>query len=170
MWLHSRPRPPVGKTLRHQALSDFYCGAEKEAGLEALVAASQLLSLQLDHHQLLFLLRLAESLAELGTFLSADSVRIVAPVQPPGTVVAAVLPQLDLSLVLPAGAATHSPLPEPTVKLQVQPTLSTELKEPGPTPRPGPVPQPQPGPGLQEAAGRPGGSPELEFDTLSIRR
>ena len=82
-----------------------------------LALAPQLVSLQLDHYQLLFLLRVAEALGELGAFLASDSARIVA--KPTGMVVGAVLPQVDknfptfhpqfclfqvdISVILPAG-------------------------------------------------------------------
>merc|ERR1712142_791408 len=87
-------------------LTDFYGSQEKsqgEVGVHVLALASQLVSLQLDHHQLLFLLRLAESLSEMGAFLSSDSVNILQPMVPPGMVIGAVLPQLDLSVILPGG-------------------------------------------------------------------
>jgi len=81
--------------------------AEPTSSLHVLAHTTRLVSLQLDHHQLIFLLRLAESLSELSAFLSADTGNI----EPVESVVAigAVLPQLDVSIMLPA---IHSQ-PEP---------------------------------------------------------
>ena len=92
--------------------------AASTVSLHVLALSSQLVSLQLDHQQLLFLLRLAESLGELGAFLAADSARIEA--RPAGMVLGAVLPQVssqfpgfltcpltqvDLSIILPVSAS-----------------------------------------------------------------
>ena len=82
-------------------LAEFYGSKEEEdvkedgVGVHVLALAPQLVSLQLDHYQLLFLLRVAEALGELGAFLASDSARIVA--KPTGMVLGAVLPQVDTS-------------------------------------------------------------------------
>jgi len=111
VWIYAKPdKGPQVRTDRERPtrklLTDFYGSQEKsqgEVGVHVLALASQLVSLQLDHHQLLFLLRLAESLSEMGAFLSSDSVNILQPMVPPGMVIGAVLPQLDLSVILPGG-------------------------------------------------------------------
>lgn len=72
------------------------------AQIHVLATTSQLVSLQLDHHQLLFILRLLESVSELTSFLSADTTTILPP--SPGEtslVLGAVLPQVDISIILP---------------------------------------------------------------------
>ena len=150
VWVYARPqeaRTQARPTRR--LLTEFY-GEKQEVGLQVLVVASQPVSLQLDHHQLLFLLRLVESLAEMGAFLSCDSNRISAPNLPPGMVIGGVLPQLDISLILagdkdstvrvesPQEAAATSP--EETKELQpvldlsdplsVQPEASVATPEP----------------------------------------
>lgn len=116
-WVYARPEkethaPPSldrGRPSR-KLLTEFYGTSQEtsqeEVGVHVLALASQLVSLQLDHHQLVFLLRLAESLSEMGAFLSSDSVRIVAPLAPPGMVIGAVLPQLDVSVILPGGGVS----------------------------------------------------------------
>ena len=86
VWLYARP-DQVERPKR-KLLTEFYGATRKqEMGVEVLVVASQPVSVQLDHHQLLFLLRLVESLAEMGAFLSSDSSRISAPNTPPGMVI-----------------------------------------------------------------------------------
>lgn len=47
------------------------------ADLHVIAHVSNLVSLQIDHYQLLFLLRLSEEMTELSTFLSLDSNRIL---------------------------------------------------------------------------------------------
>ena len=81
-------------------LAEFYGSKEEEevvgedsVGVHVLALAPQPVSLQLDHYQLLFLLRVAEALGELGAFLASDSARIVA--KPTGMVLGAVLPQVN---------------------------------------------------------------------------
>ena len=83
-------------------LAEFYGSKEEEevvgedsVGVHVLALAPQPVSLQLDHYQLLFLLRVAEALGELGAFLASDSARIVS--KPTGMVLGAVLPQVDLN-------------------------------------------------------------------------
>ena len=134
-WIYAKPeevakpgqqekKPEVERPSR-KLLAEYYgtSNEEEEAAapavsLHVLALSSQLVSLQLDHHQLLFLLRLAESLGELGAFLAADSARIEA--RPAGMVLGAVLPQVscqfsgfltyplpqvDLSIILPVSAS-----------------------------------------------------------------
>jgi len=113
-WVYAKPekgaQPKVDKDRpSRKLLTQFYGSQEKsqeEVGIHVLALASQLVSLQLDHYQLVFLLRLAESLSEMGAFLSSDSVRIVDPMVPPGMVIGAVLPQLDVSVILPGGGVS----------------------------------------------------------------
>lgn len=50
---------------------------EKHADIHAIAHISNLVSIQIDHYQLLFLLRLAEDMNELSTFLSLDAERIL---------------------------------------------------------------------------------------------
>lgn len=50
---------------------------EKTADLHVIAHVSNLVSVQIDHYQLLFLLRLSEEMTELTTFLSLDSNRIL---------------------------------------------------------------------------------------------
>ena len=76
-------------------LTEFYGSKDNEddnVGVHVLALAPQLVSLQLDHYQLLFLLRVAEALGELGAFLASDSSRIVD--KPSSLVLGAVLPQV----------------------------------------------------------------------------
>lgn len=53
------------------------------ADLHIIVHVSNLVSLQIDHFQYLFLLRLSEEMTELTTFLSLDSNRILQKVSHP---------------------------------------------------------------------------------------
>ena len=138
VWLYARP--PDHRTLQadrptRKLLTEFY-GEKQEVGLQVLVTASQPVSLQLDHHQLLFLLRLVESLAEMGAFLSCDSNRISAPNLPPGMVVGGVLPQLDISLILAADR-------DSTVRVESPQEVSTSLPASLPTLLPTSVPVPE---------------------------
>lgn len=78
-------------------------GAEPPAAdLHALVHVSNLVSAQLNHYQYLFLLRLAEDLAELSTFLALDSNRILKQAGSKSLVIGALVPQLELTFVMPS--------------------------------------------------------------------
>lgn len=48
----------------------------KNAEIHALAHVSNLISFQIDHYQLLFLLRLAEKVSELTTYITLDSKRV----------------------------------------------------------------------------------------------
>ena len=69
LWVWARPaekqQPPCGEKMERatkRLLSEFYGEPVKgNVGLHLLAVRSQLVSVQLDHHQLLFLLRLLES-------------------------------------------------------------------------------------------------------------
>lgn len=50
---------------------------EKTADFHVIAHVSNLVSVQIDHYQLLFLLRLSDEMTELATFLSLDSNRIL---------------------------------------------------------------------------------------------
>jgi len=108
LWIYAKPdqKPPAAeKETRpnRKLLSDFYGETKKEnVGMHMLAVSNQLISVQLDHHQLLFLLRLVDSLSEMGAFLSSDSCRILSPVVPAGMIIAAVIPQIDINIILPA--------------------------------------------------------------------
>uniref|UniRef100_A0A1B0GPF9 Uncharacterized protein n=1 Tax=Phlebotomus papatasi TaxID=29031 RepID=A0A1B0GPF9_PHLPP len=69
---------------------------EKSADLHVIVHVSNLVSLQIDHYQFLFLLRLAEDLTELSTFLSLDTKRIMAEKATTNSIiVGCVVPQVE---------------------------------------------------------------------------
>ncbi|KAK6637779.1 hypothetical protein RUM44_008201 [Polyplax serrata] len=74
------------------------------ANIHILTHVSTLVSLQVNHYQYLFLLRLFEEAKEVATYLSIDTARIA---KSAGTsmVVGGVIPELDITFVMPS----HSP-------------------------------------------------------------
>lgn len=95
----------------------------KTADLHVIAHVSNLVSVQIDHYQYLFILRLAEELTELATFLSLDSKRILQAVKymislftekcycnscnlqanvESSIIVGCVIPQVEVSLVMPS--------------------------------------------------------------------
>lgn len=76
---------------------------EKSADLHVIAHFGNLVSIQLDHYQLLFLLRLAEEVNELTTFLTMDSKRIMREKNPnQSVIVGCVIPQVEVTLVMPS--------------------------------------------------------------------
>lgn len=86
------------------------CGAtsdmnmdERSADLHVIAHFGNLVSIQLDHYQLLFLLRLAEEVNELTTFLTMDTKRIMQEKNPnQSMIIGCVIPQVEVTLVMPS--------------------------------------------------------------------
>ncbi|XP_023344836.1 UHRF1-binding protein 1-like [Eurytemora carolleeae] len=127
-WVYAKPKaksnPDCDKQDRpHRSLlQDFYSDKEStditgvESSLHVMAYTTSLVSLQIDHHQLIFLLRLADSLSELTAFLSADTSNI----DPTDSIVSvgAVIPQIDVSILLPSTQPSSYPVPSsPTLPL-----------------------------------------------------
>ncbi|XP_055541328.1 bridge-like lipid transfer protein family member 3A isoform X2 [Wyeomyia smithii] len=82
---------------------DSEAEATVSADLHVIAHVSNLVSIQIDHYQYLFLLRLAEELTELATFLSLDSKRILQAANvEKSIIVGCVIPQVEISLVMPS--------------------------------------------------------------------
>ncbi|XP_055853904.1 bridge-like lipid transfer protein family member 3B isoform X3 [Episyrphus balteatus] len=76
---------------------------EKTADMHAIVHISNLVSVQIDHYQYLFLLRLAEEMNELTTFLSLDAERILQKQHiKKSLILGCVVPQVEVTLVMPS--------------------------------------------------------------------
>lgn len=73
------------------------------ADLHIIAHVTNLVSVQIDHYQYLFLLRLAEEMTELSTFLTVDSKRILNENdESKSIVVGCVIPQVEVTLVMPS--------------------------------------------------------------------
>lgn len=73
------------------------------ADLHIIAHVANLVSIQIDHYQFLFLLRLAEEMTELSTFLSLDSKRIMRDNDASKSIViGCVIPQVEVTLVMPS--------------------------------------------------------------------
>lgn len=76
---------------------------ERSADLHVIAHFGNLVSIQLDHYQLLFLLRLVEEVSELTTFLTIDTKRIMHKKNPnQSLIVGCVIPQVEVTLVMPS--------------------------------------------------------------------
>lgn len=75
----------------------------RNADLHVIGHVSNMVSVQIDHYQFLFLLRLSEQLTELGTFLSLDRNRILKEkASETSMIVGCVIPQVEVTLVMPS--------------------------------------------------------------------
>lgn len=70
-----------GDAIKSESVDDA-SHADATADLHVIAHVSNLVSVQIDHYQYLFLLRLSEEMTELATFLSLDSNRILQKVCP----------------------------------------------------------------------------------------
>ncbi|XP_065355355.1 bridge-like lipid transfer protein family member 3B isoform X3 [Calliphora vicina] len=77
--------------------------AERTADLHAIAHISNLVSVQMDHYQLLFLLRMAEEFNEMATFLSLDADRILQKQNTKKSLIfGCVVPQIEVTFVMPS--------------------------------------------------------------------
>ncbi|XP_066140854.1 bridge-like lipid transfer protein family member 3B isoform X1 [Euwallacea fornicatus] len=93
IWLHASFDP--NSTLEGQR------DKAKNADIHALAYISNLVSVQLNHYQYLFLMRLADQVSELVTFLNIDSDRIMKTDGESSLVVGAIIPQVEVTFVMP---------------------------------------------------------------------
>ncbi|XP_063909988.1 bridge-like lipid transfer protein family member 3B isoform X3 [Zophobas morio] len=90
VWVHTQMDP--NSTIKDTTNADIH----------ALAHISNLVSVQLNHYQYLFLLRLAEDASEMVTFLSIDSSKILKVESSGSLVVGALIPQLEVTFVMPS--------------------------------------------------------------------
>ena len=76
--------------------------APQFAKMHLLAQISNLVSLQLNHYQLLFLMRLIESIGEITTFLTQDVSHILGEEDESSMALGLIAPQVDISLVMPS--------------------------------------------------------------------
>ncbi|XP_021938763.1 UHRF1-binding protein 1-like isoform X4 [Zootermopsis nevadensis] len=89
-------------TSRTSAGSHVDSERVKTADIHVLAYISNLVSIQINHYQFLFLLRLSEEAAELATFLALDSNRIFKQELGGSLVMGALIPQLEVTFVMPS--------------------------------------------------------------------
>jgi hypothetical protein len=76
---------------------------ENSADLHVIAHVANLVSVQIDHYQFLFLMRLAEELTELSTFITLDSKRILQENDKEHSIIiGCVVPQVEVTLVMPS--------------------------------------------------------------------
>lgn len=76
---------------------------KKSADLHVIAHFGNLVSVQIDHYQFLFLMRLLEDINELTTFLTIDSKRIMQENNPDHSIIiGCVIPQVEVTLVMPS--------------------------------------------------------------------
>lgn len=73
--------------------------------IHGLAYISNLVSVQINHYQYLFLLRLAEILSEMATYLAVDSNKILKIESGGSVIIGALIPQVEVTFVMPS----HTP-------------------------------------------------------------
>lgn len=76
---------------------------ERSADLHVIAHFGNLVSVQMDHYQFLFLMRLAEEMNELTTFLTMDNKRIMQERNPnQSVIIGCVIPQVEVTMIMPS--------------------------------------------------------------------
>ena len=92
--LPKRTRPPSGSQKTVRALD--------QAKMHLLVHICNLVSVQLNHYQFLFLMRLLETISEITTFLTQDVSYILDEADESSLALGLIAPQIDVSLLMPS--------------------------------------------------------------------
>lgn len=97
--IHAKPPKQEANEFSTTSASDDIASAD----LHVIAHVSNLVSVQIDHYQYLFMLRLAEEMTELSTFLTVDSKRILQNhSEDTSIVIGCVVPQVEMTMVMPS--------------------------------------------------------------------
>lgn len=72
------------------------------ADIHGLAYISNLISVQINHYQFLFLLRLSEAVTEMATYLNVDSNKILKVERGSSIVIGALIPQIEVTFIMPS--------------------------------------------------------------------
>ncbi|XP_046813227.1 UHRF1-binding protein 1-like isoform X6 [Vespa crabro] len=89
----------------HMNLESVTTKTTSTADIHGLAYISNLISIQINHYQYLFLLRLSEVLSELTTYLAIDSNKILNVESSGSLIIGALIPQIEITFVMPS----HTP-------------------------------------------------------------
>lgn len=100
VWAHFTPQQSPSASTNNTTNNTN--SDNNKADIHVLAYVSNLVSVQINHYQFLFLLRLADEATELATFLAMDSNRILNRENSGSVVVGALVPQLEVTFVMPS--------------------------------------------------------------------
>ncbi|XP_075153099.1 bridge-like lipid transfer protein family member 3B isoform X2 [Haematobia irritans] len=100
------PRNPFldsEEDIHAERKSQTSASTERTADVHAIAHISNLVSVQIDHYQYLFLLRLGEEFSEMSTYLSLDAERILQKQNTSKSLIlGCVVPQIEVTFVMPS--------------------------------------------------------------------
>ncbi|CAG5077279.1 Similar to Uhrf1bp1l: UHRF1-binding protein 1-like (Mus musculus) [Cotesia congregata] len=102
VWLHITDNNNSSSTLPLKNDNKEPQKTSKNADVHVLAHISNLISVQLNHYQYLFLLRQLEIVTEMSTYLVIDTNRIMNVTTGSSLVVGALVPQLEVTLIMPS--------------------------------------------------------------------
>ena len=91
LWLHMNSKGSTGDSQ-----------SQKFADIHGLAYISNLVSIQINHYQYLFLLRLSESISEMATYLIVDSNKILKVESGSSLAIGALVPQVEITFITPS--------------------------------------------------------------------
>ena len=94
LWLYKEPEEVHEKKKTQDS--------KPQAKMHILGTVNSLISVQLNHYQLLFLMRMIEMIGEISAFLNEDVTHILGEEDEGSVAVGLMAPQIDVSLLMPA--------------------------------------------------------------------
>ncbi|XP_076181630.1 bridge-like lipid transfer protein family member 3B isoform X2 [Ptiloglossa arizonensis] len=89
----------------YMSINPSHLEKSSTADIHGLAYISNLVSVQINHYQYLFLLRLSEVLSEMATYLTIDSNKILKVDSDSSLIIGALIPQVEVTFVMPS----HTP-------------------------------------------------------------
>jgi hypothetical protein len=109
--LLAKPPPPpsrkTAKKTKKKSRDESSSQLAEHAKMHLLVHINNLVSVQLNHYQFLFLMRFLETVSEITTFLTQDVSHILGEADESSMALGLIAPQVDVSLLMPSISQTR---------------------------------------------------------------
>ncbi|XP_051166557.1 UHRF1-binding protein 1 isoform X2 [Leptopilina boulardi] len=103
LWIHMKTEDTTSENTTSSSSSSSSSSSKiPSADIHGLAYISNLISVQINHYQFLFLLRLSEAVTEMATYLNVDSNKILKVERGSSIVIGALIPQIEVTFIMPS--------------------------------------------------------------------